>query len=179
MVVVRGGQGGGVRRLGVAGQIFLETVLSIVDSAGNLTETFRERMGQATAGTLDIAAGESTILYLLADFVSRYGKRYPEVQLHLHNVTGRDGLAMLRAGDVDLAVGSMIETPQDISYVPTLRYDPVLITSVYHPLAGREQVTLEEVSRCGPSAAAPSQHLPHRGSGVPPARSEPQGHPGG
>ncbi len=140
-----------------AGQVFLETVLPIVESVDNLPEAFRERMGQVTSGNLDIAAGESTILYLLADFVSRYRKHYPEVHLHLHNVTGRDGLAMLRAGDVDLAVGSMLETPEDISYVPIFSYDPVLITSAHHALAGREQVTLEEVSRCG--LILPPRHL--------------------
>ena len=35
--------------------------------------------------------------------------RYPGIELKLHNVTGRDGLAMVRADEVDFAVGSMLE----------------------------------------------------------------------
>ena len=140
-----------------AGRVFLSTVLPVIESVDNLPATFRERMGEVAAGALDIAAGESTILYLLADFVSRYLACYPGVRLHLHNVTGRDGLSLLRAGDVDLAVGSLIEAPEDITYVPIFTYDPMLITSLEHPLAGRERVTLEEVSRCG--LILPPRHL--------------------
>lgn len=140
-----------------AGQVFLNTVLPVIESMDNLPALFRERIGEAAAGTLDIAAGESTILYLLADFVSRYRQLYPKVCLHLHNVTGRDGLSLLRAGDVDLAVGSMIETPEDIQYLPIFSYDPMLITGLDHPLAGRDRVTLEEISRCG--LILPPRHL--------------------
>jgi len=140
-----------------AGGIFLDTVLPVIESVDNLRAAFRERMGEVAAGALDIAAGESTILYLLADFVSQYRQHYPRVRLHLHNVTGRDGLALLRAGDVDLAVGSMIEAPEDIVYMPIFTYDPMLITGLDHPLAGRDRVTLEEVSRCG--LILPPRHL--------------------
>ena len=140
-----------------AGQVFLDTVLPAIESMDNLPALFRERMGEAAAGTLDIAAGESTILYLLADVIGRYRRLYPSVCLHLHNVTGRDGLSMLRAGDVDLAVGSMIDAPEDIQYLPIFNYDPMLITGLSHPLAGKAHVTLEEISRCG--LILPPRHL--------------------
>jgi DNA-binding transcriptional LysR family regulator len=123
----------------------------------NLRAAFQERMGEVTGGTVDIAAGESTILYLLSDFLPQYRARFPQVRLALHNVTGRDGLAMLRAGEVDFAVGSMIEVPEDVSFLPIFTYDPVLITAVGHPLAGRDQVSLAEVSRCG--LILPPRHL--------------------
>ena len=110
-----------------------------------------------TGGRLDIAAGESTILYLLADFVRRFQAEYPQVRLQIHNVTGRDGLAMLRTGEVDFAVGSMIDVPDDIEYQPIFTYDPALITATDHPLARREHVTIEEVSRCG--LILPPRHL--------------------
>jgi hypothetical protein len=35
--------------------------------------------------------------------------------MRLHNVTGRDGLAQVRADTVDFAVGSMLDLPNDIS----------------------------------------------------------------
>jgi len=144
-------------RLTETGRAFLETALPVLEAMDNLPAVFRERLGEVAGGSLDIAAGESTILYLLSDYLPRYRQRFPEVRLHLHNVTGRDGLAMLRAGEVDFAVGSLIEVPADIEYLPMFTYDPVLITAVGHPLAGRERVSLEEVSRCG--LILPPRHL--------------------
>ena len=139
------------------GRAFLEIALPLLEEIDNLPAAFAERLGEITAGSLDIAAGESTILYLLPEYVYRFSIEYPQVELRLHNVTGRDGLAMLRNGEVDLAVGSMIDIPHDITYVPTFSYDPMLITALEHPLATRKQVTLEEVSECG--LILPPRHL--------------------
>lgn len=140
-----------------AGSTFLDVALPLLEAMDNLPSVFAERMGEITAGSLDIAAGESTILYLLPDFVKRFSMEYPQVELHLHNVTGQDGLAMLRSGEVDLAVGSMIDVPHDINYVPSFSYEPMLITALDHPLAGRDMVSLEEVSECG--LILPPRHL--------------------
>ena len=92
------------------------------------------------SGRLTIAAGESTILYILPETIKRVlPQAYPGIELRLQNVTGRDGLKMLRNDAVDFAVGSMIEVPEDISYTPTFRYDPMLITARDHPLAAQAQ----------------------------------------
>jgi DNA-binding transcriptional LysR family regulator len=65
----------------------------------------------------------------------------------MHNVTGRDGLAMLRSDDVDFAVGSFLEIPDDIDYRPLFSYDSVLIAAVDHPLARQRRVSIEDVAR--------------------------------
>jgi DNA-binding transcriptional LysR family regulator len=128
-----------------------------MEAMDNLPAVFQERMGEISSGALDIAAGESTILYLLPSYVKRFSERYSQIRLHLHNVTGRDGLGLLRSGDVDFAVGSMIEVPEDISYVPIFSYDPMLITPLDHPLARKQRVTLEDISPCG--LILPPRHL--------------------
>jgi LysR family cys regulon transcriptional activator len=140
-----------------AGKVFLEAAQPVIESMDNLPAVFRERMGETASGSLDIAAGESTILYLLPNYVKRFSARYPQVDLHLHNVTGRDGLALLRSREVDFAVGSMIDVPPDITYVSIFQYDPMLITPLDHPLAQKRHVTLEDVSHCG--LILPPRHL--------------------
>ena len=55
--------------------------------------------------------------------------------MRLHNVTGKAGLALLREGEVDFAVGPMLETPPDIKFHPLVTYEPMLITRPDHPLA--------------------------------------------
>lgn len=140
-----------------AGQILLETALPLVEGMEHLPELFASRLGEAQSGALDIAAGESTILYLLADFVKAFTERHPQVRTHLHNVTGRDGMRLLRSGEVDFAVGSMVEVPADVSFIPVFTYDPVLITPLDHPLTKKKQVTLEDIGPCG--LILPPRHL--------------------
>jgi len=143
--------------LTAAGQVLLETGLPLVEGMDHLPEVFAARLGEAGQGALDLAAGESTILYLLPDYVKRYSERYPGVKLHMHNVTGRDGLKMLRAGEVDFAVGSMIDVPEDMVYQPIFTFEPMLITAPDHPLAKKKKVTLEDVAPCG--LILPPRHL--------------------
>lgn len=144
-------------RLTPQGEMLLEMALPLVEGLDALPANFAERLGTLETGELDIAAGESTLLYLLPEFVARFQREYPDIVFRLHNVTGRDGLELLRADEVDFAVGSMLDVPDDISYRPVFTYDPMLITPPDHPLAERLDVSLEEISRYG--LILPPRHL--------------------
>jgi DNA-binding transcriptional LysR family regulator len=139
------------------GQVLYELASPLVEGMDTLPATFAERCGSLDSGELDIAAGESTILYILPRFMQAFAGKYPGIQLRMHNVTGRDGLTQLRADGVDFAVGSMLEIPDDIEYRPIFSYDTVLITARDHPLANKRKLTLEDISPHG--LILPPRHL--------------------
>ena len=122
-----------------------------------LPEAFAAHCGKLEVGELNIAAGESTILYILPKTMQRFAQDYPGIRLRLHNETGRDGLAMVRADEVDFAVGSMLEVPDDIHYHPIFTYNPTLITPLDHPLAHQRAVSLEDIVPFG--LILPPRHL--------------------
>ena len=134
-------------RLTPDGQALLEIALPMVEGMDSLRETFAERCGDLNSGYLSIAAGESTILYILPKYLKQFADKYPGVRIRLHNVTGADGMAMLRADEADFAVGSMLDMPDDVNYHPVFNFNPTLITPKDHPLAGNNQVTLEEIAQ--------------------------------
>lgn len=144
-------------RLTPEGELLFQLAQPLVEGMDKLHETFATQCGRVDQGILDIAAGESTILYVLPEPVREFAAQYPGIQLKLHNVTGRDGLAMLRADEADLAVGSMLEVPDDITYGPVVTYHPKLIAPRDHPLAGKETVTLEDIAPYG--LILPPRHL--------------------
>ncbi|WP_445145171.1 LysR family transcriptional regulator [Dyella sp. Tek66A03] len=132
-----------------AGEALYELARPLVEGWENLDRDFHARVKGMQGGRLTIAAGSSTIQYLLPDLVRRYRESFPSVQLQLANVTGKDGLALLRADEADFAVGSMLDVPNDIAWAPVLHYDPMLITPRDHPLAAKERITLEDLSPYG------------------------------
>ena len=144
-------------RLTPEGDILYRLAQPLVEGMDKLHETFAACCGHLESGELNIAAGESTILYILPEPVKCFAETYPGISVKLHNVTGRDGLAMLLAGEVDFAIGSMIEVPQEILYVPIFRYDPMLITALDHPLAKKKTLTLEDIGPYG--LILPPRHL--------------------
>lgn len=130
---------------------------SLVDGIDKLHETFAANLGRLESGNLNIAAGESTILYILPEFIQQFNHQYPQIHLQLLNVNGRDGMTLIRDDEADFAVGSMLDITEDIIYRPIFTYNPVLITPQGHPLAELEDVTLEDISPYG--LILPPHHL--------------------
>jgi len=132
-----------------AGEALYELARPLVEGWENLDHDFQAKVQGLQADKLTIAAGTSTIQYLLPELVRRYRERYPAVHLQLANVTGKDGLAMLREDKADFAVGSMLDVPQDIAWAPVHHYDPMLILPLGHPLAAKEPLQLQDLSPYG------------------------------
>ena len=131
------------------GQLLYELAKPLVEGLDGLDTVFREQIRGLDAGELNVAAGSSTILYLLPGIVEAFRDRQPDVRLTLHNVTGAGGLDLLRSDAVDLAVGSMLDVPADLSYAPVYRFEPMLITPPDHPLAHKTELRLEDLSPYG------------------------------
>lgn len=134
-------------RLTPEGKSLLELAQPLVEGFDRLESDFASQRESPERGQVRIAAGGSTIQYILPPFIEAFLREYPQVDVQLHNVTGKDGLALLREGEVDFAVGPMFETPPDIEFLPYLTYEPTLITGLDHPLARRKRVTLKDVGK--------------------------------
>ena len=132
------------------GRKLLDMVRPVVEGMDGLRERFdKEVRGNLESGKVVIAAGESTIMYILPQLLSSYRKNYPKIQVELHNVTGRDGLAMIRQDEVDFAVGSMLDVPSDIGYDPLYTFDPALILPRGHLLADKKHIQMKDIAPYG------------------------------
>ncbi|MDD4911785.1 MAG: LysR family transcriptional regulator [Sideroxydans sp.] len=148
---------GPTMRLTPDGEALYALAEPLVQGVDGLHANFEAQHGRLESGELNIGAGESTILYILPEVVSRFTKAYPGIHLRLHNETGRDGLKMLKLDEIDFAVGSMLDVPDDITYQPLVTFDPVLIVPIGHPLAKKKNLTLADVSQYG--LILPPRHL--------------------
>lgn len=136
-------------KLTPAGQLLLDMAEPLVEGMDNLVDTFGAAVSEVTSGPLDIAAGESTLLYILPELTKRFMDKYPQISVRLHNVTGRDGMAMMRDDSADFAIGAMDEVPEDLTYYPIYNYEPILIVPTDHPLASKASVTPKDISPHG------------------------------
>ncbi|NCX49804.1 MAG: LysR family transcriptional regulator [Gammaproteobacteria bacterium] len=118
-------------RLTAHGAALLDLASPLVHGIDSISDSFAGEIGNLNQGEINIAAGESTILYLLPKALKKFTAAFPDVKIKLHNVTGRDGLKMLRSGDVD--------------------FKTVLITPEGHPLAKKTSKTirLEDIEPFG------------------------------
>jgi DNA-binding transcriptional LysR family regulator len=131
------------------GQMLYDLARPLIEGMESLDQQFRTQRQGLDAGEVTIAAGASTIQYLLPTLVRDFRESFPDVRLQLANVTGKDGLALLRSDQVDFAFGSMLDVPHDLSYEPVQWFDPMLILPLEHPLAAKAEIVLEDLSPFG------------------------------
>ncbi len=131
------------------GEALYELARPLVEGIDALPAAFRRQLAGMDAGELEIAANSSTILYLLPRIVGAFREQHPDVRLRLHNTISADGTDLLRADTVELVIGSMLDVPADLSYVPVYSFTPMLIAPRDHPLAAMPRLTLEAISRHG------------------------------
>ncbi|MFC9896169.1 LysR family transcriptional regulator [Nocardia sp. NPDC127579] len=83
----------------------------------------------------------------LAPITALFRTRCPAVQLHMREVRIDDPFALIRSGEVDVALLAMPVLEPDLLIGPAAFTEPiVLVVGHGHPLAGRTAVTLAEVA---------------------------------
>src|SRR5262245_44195333 len=117
------------------GGLLYDLARPLVEGLMALDENFESRRKNVEHGNLAIAAGESTIHYVLPKAVQQFSIEHPGIALALNNVTGQLGLQQLRDRAVDFCVGPILDTPADIAFEPVVAFDPVLIAPLGHPLS--------------------------------------------
>jgi DNA-binding transcriptional LysR family regulator len=129
------------------GKQLYEIARPLVDGFSRLDQDFEARKRNVEQGQLAVAAGGSTIQYMLPRSVQRFVAEHPGIALKLNNVTGREGMQMLRDRRVDFCVGPILDTPADIEFEPIVSFDAVLITAAHHPLSMLRKVSLKQISQ--------------------------------
>jgi DNA-binding transcriptional LysR family regulator len=129
------------------GELLYELARPLVEGLSGLDGDFEARRNNVERGRLSIAAGESTIQYVLPKTVQKFVAAHQGISLALNNVTGMDGLQQLRERQVDFCVGPLLDIPPDLEFEPIVSFDPVLITPIGHPLSKHRSVTLKQISQ--------------------------------
>ena len=128
-----------------AGRQFYRLAAPLVEDIDRLPDTFAEQY-HGVAVDVHVAAGEIAAAVLLPRYLERFTERQPHTRVTVRTGTGSQCLRWLRAYEVDLVVGAMDVEPPDLAHYPVVSANYVLIAPEGHPLAGRESVTLEDLS---------------------------------
>ena len=78
---------GPVIRLTRDGETLLELARPLVEGMEALEDDFASRRDSLIRGSVSIAAGGSTLQYILPPFIETFVREYPHIDLRLHNVS--------------------------------------------------------------------------------------------
>jgi LysR family cys regulon transcriptional activator len=135
-----------LRRVTEPGQEVLKAIDVILREVANL-KRIGEEYSKQDAGTLSIAATHTQARYVLPEPVAQLRRRFPKVQVSLHQGAPDQVVQMLLDGtaDIGLATESLSE-PEDLVSLPCYEWEHVIVMRADDPLAQVEKITLEQLA---------------------------------
>ena len=106
-----------------------------------------EEFANEKLGTLTIAATHTQARYALPQPVAAFKKRYPKVQLHIHQGNPTQICEQVLAGEADMAVATeMISSTEGMVSLPVYQWNRCVVVPLKHPLLRQSPLTLEKLA---------------------------------
>jgi len=135
-----------LRRVTEPGQEVLKAIDVILREVANM-KRIGEEYSKQDAGRLSIAATHTQARYILPEPVAQLRRRFPKVQVSLHQGSPSEVVQMLLDGtaDIGLATESLAE-PEDLVSLPAYEWEHVIVMRADDPLAAVEKISLEQLA---------------------------------
>jgi len=135
-----------LRRVTEPGQQVLKSIEVILREVGNL-KRIGDEYSKQDAGTLSIATTHTQARYVLPEPVAALRKRFPKVNVSLHQGNPEQVAQMVleEVADIGLATESLSGFPELIT-LPCYEWVHVAVMPAGHPLASLERISLEDLA---------------------------------
>ena len=134
-----------LKRVTEPGQQVLKSIEVIMREVANL-KRIGEEFSKQDAGTLSIATTHTQARYFLPEPVAQLRRRFPKVQVVLHQGMPQQVARMLLddVAEIGLATESLAEH-EELIPLPCHEWQHVMVVPVGHPMADVERPTLEQL----------------------------------
>ncbi len=135
-----------IRRLTEPGLQVLKSVELIMREIANL-KRIGDEYSKQDAGTLSIATTHAQARYFMPQAVATLRRRFPKVQVVLHQGTPADVARMLQDDVAEIGLATEVLTDVDgLVSLPCYEWQHVIVVPPTHVLAGVERPTLEQIA---------------------------------
>jgi LysR family cys regulon transcriptional activator len=135
-----------LRRVTEPGQQVLRAIEVIMREVGNL-KRIGEEFSKQDAGTLSVATTHSQARYFLPEPVAQLRKRFPKVNIVLHQGSPEQVARMVieEVADIGLATEALTDRDELVT-MPCYEWQHSVVMPAGHPLMNAERVSLEDLA---------------------------------
>jgi DNA-binding transcriptional LysR family regulator len=139
-------RGGGKVTLTAAGRVFEPFAENCLSRLNHMVMTLAD-LERLPRGALTVSANDSTALYVLPVFFSKFRRQYPRVALNIVRAERTKSLELVLDRQVEFGVVSLPLKDKRL-HVEVIHTDEfVLVVPANHPLAGTETVSLKQIAQ--------------------------------
>jgi len=131
------------------GRMFYITAVPHIYGTDELFEDFISQLKREKSKTINIAANNVSICYILPKYIQKFETKHPEVRFEIRNLVKAEAMKRLLNNEVDMLIYSMKldEIPSELDFIPIVEYKPILLTKKNHPLAKKKNIKLSDIKR--------------------------------
>ena len=130
-----------------AGHAILEHVGELLNSARNIKRSARE-FARSDRGKLTIATTHTQAQFVLPPILERLARRYPQVELRMHQGNPRAMCRLAADNQVDFVIASeLIDESDELVRIPAYRWNRCIVVPPDHALARMTAITLADLAR--------------------------------
>lgn len=129
-----------------AGKAIIEQAELVLNGVEAVRQIARESSDPRRGG-LSIATTHTQARYVLPAVIRDFMRKYPQVNLHLHQGSPMHIAELAESGAVDFAIATeAMEYFENLVMLPCYRWNRAIVTPCDHPLREEEPLTLEAVA---------------------------------
>lgn len=130
------------------GKRLLSLAQPLIDGIHNLHHDFAELLQGDARVELDVALNSTSLNFIFPTIARAYIEQNPDTRITVHYAEQQEALEKIASDAVDMAIlprRPHMPFPKRFIYEPIFYYTPALITRPDHPLAGRSNLSVEEI----------------------------------
>jgi len=136
-----------LRRITEPGAEVLKSIEVIMREVGNL-KRIGEEFSKQDAGTLSIATTHTQARYFLPEPVAQLRKRFPKVNISLHQGAPAQVAQMVIEEVADIGIATeALSDHEELVTLPCYEWQHAIVMPAGHPLAQLERITLEDLAQ--------------------------------
>ncbi len=131
------------------GEEFYSHCISCVHQIDSLFENFLKIDKKTEEKIIDIASNHAGISYILPKYLQKFKIKNSDVKFKIRNLSKQECLDRLLSNKIDLFIYPMNvdEIPSEFTFIPIVKYQPILLVKKDHPLAKKKNLTLSDVAK--------------------------------
>jgi DNA-binding transcriptional LysR family regulator len=128
------------------GESLFNLVAPVVEKFETIGLEFEQITGKLR-GKIKVASFEAMLLRVFPNYIEKFRSKYPECEIILFNVFGKQIRSMILSGEVDFAIGTVEGLPDQIVGEELWRFERYFIAPLDHYLSRVKRLTLEDIAK--------------------------------
>jgi DNA-binding transcriptional LysR family regulator len=98
------------------------------------------------SGSLHIGTNDATCVYVLPNALATFRRQFPQVQVNIYRNFSHKIVQKIQEGNLEVGIVSLPRSVKGMEVIPIFSGELKVLLPADHPLAGRKEITAEEIS---------------------------------